>query len=101
MSVVWTSATLSIDESMHLAPFLHGLLLHSSTSASQLPPLNPGLHEHLYACTFTLEPAVVDSLQTAPFAHGELAHSFTSTSQLPVVELLLTYTLHAAVYCAM
>ena len=29
---------MSVDESEHAAPFLHGLLLHSLTSISQLPP---------------------------------------------------------------
>jgi len=91
----------STVESVHFAPFLHGLLLHSSTSTSQLKPLKPALHVHLYACACTDEPTVADSAQAAPFVHGELAHSFTSTSQLPVTELLLTYTLHAAVYWAM
>jgi 2-phosphoglycerate kinase len=89
-------------ESEHVAPFAHGLLAHSITSTSQLPPVatahcavycemksyphtplaKPATHAQLYACTGRLE-TVVESEHVAPFAHGLLAHSITSTSQIP------------------
>jgi hypothetical protein len=37
----------SVLDSLHVAPFLHGALAHSSKSALQLPPVNPALHAHL------------------------------------------------------
>ena len=90
------------DDSVHAAPFWHGLLKHSSTSMSQFafkltsqssatsemksyphtPCAKPAAHMHLYACAGTLT-FVVDSMQLAPFWHGPLLHSFTSTSQFP------------------
>ena len=34
----WNDTVVSTVDSVQVAPFLHGLLLHSSTSMSQLPP---------------------------------------------------------------
>ena len=36
--LVWNHTSDSTDDSVHVAPFAHGLLAHSSTSMSQLPP---------------------------------------------------------------
>ena len=82
---------------VHLAPFLQGLLTHSSTSSLQLPPVYPALHAHLYVLAAVGLAVLVESEHTAPLAHGELTHSFTSTSQLPVERGLL----HCAWYCLM
>ena len=35
---VWNDTSDSTADSVHVAPFAHGLLAHSSTSMSQLPP---------------------------------------------------------------
>jgi hypothetical protein len=102
-----------IVESAHAALFLHGLLLHSFTSRSQLPlhgalevlsslsitrhsavyslikayahaPLaKPATHAHRYAWIDTAD-FDVESLHVAPFLHGLLLHSSTSMSQLPL-----------------
>jgi hypothetical protein len=109
------------EDCVHVAPFTHGLLAHSSTSTSQLPlytpsslsctlhcavycemksyshtPLaKPATHVHWYACADTVL-SVVESEHVPPFAHGLLTHSITSTSQLPPVA-----TAHCVAYCEM
>jgi hypothetical protein len=59
----------------------------------------PAVHAHWYMCTGTAG-FFVESVHTALLAHGLLAHSPTSTSQLPLplLPLLLSLTLHCAVY---
>ena len=90
---VWKDISSSVVESLHAAPFWHGLLSHSLTSMSQLPlrseefalsntthsvvysdmksyshqPLaKPATLVHWYVCILTAS-SVVDSDQVAPF----------------------------------
>ena len=97
----------SPDDSVHVAPFLHGDDAHSLMSAAQLPPCGPSTlhcavycemkpaaqmpcaypatHRHLYEWLLTFCPADDESLQAAPFLHGCDEHSFTSVShRLPL-----------------
>ena len=62
-------------ESVHVAPLVQGLLVHSVMSAAQLAPNQPRLHEQLYVFNVLV-------VQVAPFRHGLLMHSSTSTLQL-------------------
>ena len=112
-------------ECVQFALLRHGLLLHSSTSTSQLPPAallitaharkyclmyeyahtplaKPAAHAHWYTSCATAG-FFVESVHAALFLHGLLAHSSTSTSQLPLAWLppLLSITLHCAVYWLM
>jgi hypothetical protein len=66
--------------SLQVAPFMHGLEVHSSMSVSQLEPEKPATQEHLYAFAAT-DLSEPDSAQVAPFLHGLAAHSFLSREQ--------------------
>lgn len=55
---------------VHVPPFLHGELTHSSTSSSQRAPLNPCRHLQLNPPS--------ELTQVPPFLHGFLEHSSTS-----------------------
>jgi hypothetical protein len=57
-------------ESAHVAPFIHGLLAHSSTSVVQFCPVYPRRHVQLYA------PALSIFVQVAPLLHGALSHPY-------------------------
>ena len=100
---------------MHVAPFWHGLLKHSSMSSAQFVPLKPRAQVHSYSpgaipeyssqllsVTFSLT-TDMDSLHVAPFWHGLLAHSSTSTLQFPpkLAFAELSNTLHSALYSEM
>jgi len=115
-----------VDDSVHVALLLHGLLAHSLTSTSQLPLcalfavlsatvhsdvykemklyphipfVKPLRHAHRYALTDTFLSAV-ESWHLAPFLQGLLTHSFTSMAQLPLLPVLLELSdmAHAAPY---
>ena len=115
----------SVLESEQVAPFVQGLLLHSSKSTSQLPLIiefsilfdmlhsavysemkvyshmpfaKPSTQRQVYAC-HGIPVSVVESEHVAPFTHGLLAHSSTSMSQFPLQLALyrLCVTVHPAV----
>jgi hypothetical protein len=90
----------------HAAPFLHGLLTHSSTSTSHTPPswtrhwaaywlmnpyvhtplAHPSLHAHENASKAIFLPFhdfLLESEQPAPFLHGDDTHSSMSISHCP------------------
>ena len=109
---------LSVVESVHAAPFIHGELAHSSTSTSQVPssdtahsmlycetklythtPLaKPDTHAHEKAAALIEPPTMVvpaDSEQAAPFVHGADTHSSMSMLHVPP-----SATVHEEAYCA-
>ena len=69
---------------VHVAPFRHGDDAHSSRSVSQIAPLYPATHVHVYRSAM-IDDTLVESEHVAPFMHGDDRHSFTSTSQLKPV----------------
>ena len=79
---VFTGIDFSVFESLHVAPFLQGLLAHSFTSTSHVFPLNPGRQVQENALGVFASVLLDDSLQVAPFLHGFFEHSLTSVAQL-------------------
>jgi hypothetical protein len=73
-----------VDDSKHLAPFMHGDDAHSFTSVPQLKPTYPVSQVQEYTPIFTGFALMIeeDSVQTALFMQGNEAHSFVSTAQL-------------------
>jgi len=75
----WIDTVVSTVESVHVAPFLHGLLLHSSTSMSQLPPsdalalLSVTVHSLLYCATYW-------------YVHSPFANPFTQLHEYVLIE---------------
>ena len=69
---------------VHVAPFRHGDDAHSSTSVSQIAPLYPATHVHVYRSAM-MDATLVESEHVALFMHGVDRHSFTSASQLKPV----------------
>ena len=67
---------------VHVAPFRHGDDAHSLMSVSQIAPLYPATHVHVYMSVGT-DANTLDSLHVAPFTHGADAHSLISLSQFP------------------
>merc|ERR1712023_246576 len=63
----WNDTVVSTVESVHVAPFLHGLLLHSSTSMSQLPPKYVAL-VGLAMLSITVHSVVYSLMKSWPYA---------------------------------
>ena len=103
-------------DSVHVAPFTHGLLAHSFVIRSHVPPsamlhsavywamneyahvplAKPATHAHEKASAEMALPSQVlacESVQPAPFWHGDDTHSSMSISQCPP-----RVTLHCFVY---
>jgi hypothetical protein len=69
---------------VHVAPFRHGVDAHSSKSVSQIAPLYPATHVHVYRSAM-MDATFVESEHVAPFMHGDDRHSLMSASQLKPV----------------
>jgi hypothetical protein len=70
----FTLIVLLFRDSKQKAPFLQGVLLHSSVSLAQFAPSKPLAHLHEYLAPF--------AVHLAPLTHGELAHGSALVSQL-------------------
>ena len=68
---------------VHVAPFRHGDDAHSLMSVSQIAPLYPDTHVHVYRSAM-IDAFDDESAHVAPFLHGVDRHSLTSRSQFPV-----------------
>ena len=64
-----TTARSSLVDSVHVAPFQHGWLAHSSISIVQFSPVNPGAHVQVKNDD-AIRDDVLDSSHVAPFKHG-------------------------------
>ena len=90
-----TATEVFVLESVHMPPCWHGILTHSSTSAAQLWPSQPGVSEQLqlYASTEMFAPTTVESAHGVLCWHGMLKHSSMSSAQLwpfhPAVQVQL------------
>ena len=69
---------LQLFESVQRPPLPQGALVHSFTSSTQLWPVQPGAHTHLYVLGFTTVLFAFESTQCALFLQGPEAHSSTS-----------------------
>ena len=64
-------------DSMHVALFAQGILLHSSTSTAQVSPTKPPVHVQV-KYPVPIEPLTVESAQAPPFWHGADVQGVTS-----------------------
>ena len=79
----WYETADSVVESVHVAPFLHGKLLHSSTSMSQLPL--SVLFFHCTMLSFTVHSAV-NSLMKSWSLFGDFSFGFFLYSHTPLAK---------------
>ena len=79
----WYETADSVVESVHVAPFLHGKLLHSSTSMSQLPPSVEFFHCAMLSITVH---SALNSLMNSWSLFGFVAFGFFLYSHTPLAK---------------
>merc|ERR550537_1256698 len=79
----WYDTADSVVESVHVAPFLHGKLLHSSTSMSQLPPSVEFFHCAMLSITVH---SALNSLMNSWSLFGFVSFGFFVYSHTPLAK---------------